>query len=88
MGQINGHECSPDPLSNIRPILYASKPPTRPSANSPYSASEFPSSSGDAKLDNMELEWRLRRERVDLTNHRFWVRSRPVAKIEWVRDEN
>ncbi|OXC67204.1 hypothetical protein AYX13_04306 [Cryptococcus neoformans] len=63
----------PDPLSNIRPILYASKPPTRPSANSPYSASEFPSSSGDAKLDNMELEWRLRRERVDLTNHRFWA---------------
>jgi hypothetical protein len=24
-------------------------------------------------LAGMELEWRLRRERVDLMNHRFWV---------------
>ncbi|WVQ73831.1 hypothetical protein IAR50_003412 [Cryptococcus sp. DSM 104548] len=64
----------PDPVSNIRPIIYASKPATRPSANSPYSASEFPAGSyGDARLDNMELEWRLRRERVDLMNHRFWA---------------
>ncbi|ODO06312.1 hypothetical protein L198_01544 [Cryptococcus wingfieldii CBS 7118] len=64
----------PDPVSNIRPIIYASKPATRPSANSPYSASEFPAGNyGDARLDNMELEWRLRRERVDLANHRFWA---------------
>ncbi|WWD16732.1 hypothetical protein CI109_101163 [Kwoniella shandongensis] len=63
----------PDPLSNIRPIIYASKPITRPSSNSPYSASEFPSDGSDSRLENMELEWRLRRERVDLTNHRFWA---------------
>ncbi|KAK8861365.1 hypothetical protein IAR55_002184 [Kwoniella newhampshirensis] len=63
----------PDPLSNIRPIIYASRPATRPSSNSPYSASEFPSDGADSGLENMELEWRLRRERVDLMNHRFWV---------------
>ncbi|WWC68849.1 uncharacterized protein I206_102785 [Kwoniella pini CBS 10737] len=63
----------PDPASNIRPIIYASKPSINPSTNSPYSASEFPTGSSDAKLENMELEWRLRRERVDLMNHRFWA---------------
>ncbi|WWC60068.1 uncharacterized protein I303_102631 [Kwoniella dejecticola CBS 10117] len=63
----------PDPASNIRPIIYASKPSINPSTNSPYSASEFPTGSRDAKLENMELEWRLRRERVDLMNHRFWA---------------
>ncbi|WVQ62812.1 uncharacterized protein L199_000961 [Kwoniella botswanensis] len=63
----------PDPQSNIRPIIYASKPSINPSTNSPYSASEFPTGSRDARLENMELEWRLRRERVDLMNHRFWA---------------
>ncbi|WVF66838.1 hypothetical protein IAT40_001580 [Kwoniella sp. CBS 6097] len=65
----------PDPISNIRPIIYASKPRINPSTNSPYSASEFPTglSAGDVRLENMELEWRLRRERVDLMNHRFWA---------------
>ncbi|WVO17982.1 hypothetical protein L204_105680 [Cryptococcus depauperatus] len=63
----------PDPLSNIRPIIYASKFITRPSSNSPYSASEFPTSYSDSRLEDMELEWKLRRERVDLTNHRFWA---------------
>ncbi|WWC87655.1 uncharacterized protein L201_002545 [Kwoniella dendrophila CBS 6074] len=63
----------PDPQSNIRPIIYASKPSINPSTNSPYSASEFPTGSSDARLENMELEWRLRRERVDLMNHRFWA---------------
>ncbi|WRT65483.1 uncharacterized protein IL334_002426 [Kwoniella shivajii] len=63
----------PDPVSNIRPIIYASKPSINPSTNSPYSASEFPTGSRDARLENMELEWRLRRERVDLMNHRFWA---------------
>ncbi|WVR04021.1 hypothetical protein IAU60_001020 [Kwoniella sp. DSM 27419] len=65
----------PDPLSNIRPIIYASKPSINPSTNSPYSAAEFPTGmdAGSARLANMELEWRLRRERVDLMNHRFWA---------------
>ncbi|WVQ83585.1 hypothetical protein IAT38_005726 [Cryptococcus sp. DSM 104549] len=65
----------PDPLSNIRPIIYASKPATQPSTNSPYSAAEFPPIHGDVRLENMELEYRLRRERVDLMNHRFWANT-------------
>ncbi|OCF45050.1 hypothetical protein I317_01101 [Kwoniella heveanensis CBS 569] len=76
-GPISGVDlvAPPDPISNIRPIIYASKPRINPSTNSPYSASEFPAGliAGDVRLENMELEWRLRRERVDLMNHRFWA---------------
>lgn len=63
----------PDPLSFIRPIIYASTPPRRQTSNSPYSTGEFPYSERDAKLEDLELEWRLMRERVDMSNHRFWV---------------
>ena len=28
---------------------------------------------GSARLQELELEWKLRRERVDAVNHRFWV---------------
>lgn len=62
----------PDPESNIRPIIYGSTPSRTRSSNSPYSASEFPSTS--SRLNDLELEWRLRRERVDGMNHKFWVR--------------
>ncbi|RYE97372.1 MAG: DUF2315 domain-containing protein [Oxalobacteraceae bacterium] len=62
---------SPDPISNIRPIIYGSTPSRTRSANSPYSASEFPSTS--TRQNDVELEWRLRRERVDGMNHKFWV---------------
>ncbi|EIW65724.1 hypothetical protein TREMEDRAFT_19413, partial [Tremella mesenterica DSM 1558] len=62
----------PDPESNLRPIIYASRPSWHQSSNSPYSADEFPSES-DTKLQTKELEWRMRRERVDMMNHRFWA---------------
>lgn len=55
-------------MSNIRPIIYGSTPSRKGSANSPYSATEFPTG-----LNERELEWRLRRERVDGMNHKFWV---------------
>lgn len=63
----------PDPLSNMRPVLYAS-PHRRPS-NSPYSASEFPASmTGKAAVQSeREMAWTMMRERVDIANHRFWV---------------
>jgi len=63
----------PDPISNIRPVIYASPAPPRRSSNSPYSAGEFPYSDGQARLQDLELEWRMRRERVDMANHRFWA---------------
>ena len=63
----------PDPLSNIRPVIYASQSTRPTSRSSPYSTSEFPYSENDASLQDLELEWRLNRERVDMTNHRFWA---------------
>lgn len=63
----------PDPQSNIRPIIYASTPNRSQSLNSPYFAGEFSANGVEGKLEMAELEWRLRRERVDMMNHRFWV---------------
>ena len=63
---------SPDPASNIRPVIYASKSTRPTSRTSPYATLEFPYGDSDAKLQDLELEWRLRRERVDMMNHRFW----------------
>ncbi|KAK1920945.1 hypothetical protein DB88DRAFT_501619 [Papiliotrema laurentii] len=63
----------PDPLSNIRPVIYASRSTRPPTKSSPYSAAEFPYSEADASLQELELEWRLMRERVDMMNHRFWA---------------
>jgi hypothetical protein len=67
---------SPDPLSNIRPVLYAAKRRRRPS-NSPYSAAEFPAeaagSAAQMRAHELELAFTMHRERVDMANHRFWV---------------
>ncbi|KAK4687435.1 apoptogenic protein 1, partial [Tremellales sp. Uapishka_1] len=61
----------PDPYSNMRPVIYASTSTKRRSSTSPYSTSEFPSSIA-SNSGELELEWRLRRERVDAMNHRYW----------------
>lgn len=80
---------SPDPVSNIRPVKYASAISRRQTPNSPYSVEEFPTASsrygagrgsGDAegsRAADLELEYRLRRERVDAMNHHFWVGPPP-----------
>lgn len=73
----------PDPYSNIRPIIYASTPPSRGSNNSPYSTGEFPYAKDSTRLEDLELEWRLSRERVDMMNHRFWV-SRASVSSRWL----
>ncbi|KAL1405219.1 cytosolic Fe-S cluster assembly factor nbp35 [Vanrija albida] len=61
----------PDPRSNIRPVVYVSSRRRRPS-NSPYSAVEFPVTS-TPRADELELAYTMHRERVDVTNHRFWA---------------
>jgi hypothetical protein len=62
----------PDPLSNIRPIIYAT-PLYKPS-NSPYSASEFPMlKPSEQKLYELQMSTKMHKERVDMENHRFWV---------------
>ncbi|KAI5451934.1 hypothetical protein NCC49_001234 [Naganishia albida] len=67
-----------DPVSNIRPVRYAQSPTHASSSTSPYSTSEFTNvSSPDTALADErigeDLEWRLRRERVDAKNHEFWT---------------
>lgn len=65
----------PDPLSNIRPIIYAT-PLYKPS-NSPYSASEFPLlKPSEQKLYELQMSTKMHKERVDMENHRFWVSLR------------
>ncbi|CAD6572756.1 MAG: hypothetical protein TREMPRED_000623 [Tremellales sp. Tagirdzhanova-0007] len=63
----------PDPSSNIRPIIYASSSVRKQTSTSPYSTGEFPYAEAEARLEDLELEWRLSRERTDMTNHRFWA---------------
>ncbi|THH17814.1 hypothetical protein EW146_g3081 [Bondarzewia mesenterica] len=60
----------PDPISNLRPILYDDPPPTTPPAEPrhPYSLSEF---RGDVR----EYQWKLQRQQLDEYNHAFWTDS-------------
>ncbi|ORX36360.1 hypothetical protein BD324DRAFT_651599 [Kockovaella imperatae] len=62
----------PDPVSNIRPMIYAHAS-RLPTLSSPYSSAEFPYAEKDAKMQDLELEWRLRKERLDVMNHKFWA---------------
>ncbi|GMK58213.1 hypothetical protein CspeluHIS016_0502450 [Cutaneotrichosporon spelunceum] len=78
----------PDPLSNIRPVLYAAKRRRRPS-NSPYSAAEFPAeaagSPAQRRAHELDLAFTMLRERVDMSNHRFWAANN--ADFEAQREE-
>ncbi|KAI9509613.1 hypothetical protein F5148DRAFT_1011988 [Russula earlei] len=62
----------PDPVSNIRPVLYDD--PGSTSANRaaaspphPYSLDEFRDDS-----DTLEYQWKLQRQQLDTFNHAFW----------------
>jgi len=59
----------PDPVSNLRPVLYTNPPPEpAPTLRHPYSLGEF---SGGAQDD--DLQWRLQRQQLDAFNHSFWT---------------
>ena len=64
----------PDPISNIRPILYDDPAPvTSEPLRHPYSLNEFRDDS-----DTLEYQWKLQRQQLDAFNDNFWrdVRSR------------
>lgn len=69
----------PDPVSNLRPVLYAkpsSSPPSR--VRHPYSLREFTG----MQQDN-GLQWRIHRQQLDAFNHNFWTDvSRPLVNSE------
>ncbi|KAI0273770.1 hypothetical protein BC834DRAFT_816339 [Gloeopeniophorella convolvens] len=58
----------PDPVSNIRPILYDDPLPTTAELmRHPYSLSEFVDNS-----DMLEYQWKLQRQELDAFNDAFW----------------
>ena len=58
----------PDPVSNIRPVLYDDLGPTSlESPPHPYSLDEFGRDS-----DTLEYQWKLQRQQLDAFNDAFW----------------
>jgi hypothetical protein len=60
----------PDPVSNIRPVLYHDLDPTSvesPLTRHPYSLDEFRNDS-----DTLEYQWKLQRQQLDAFNDAFW----------------
>ncbi len=58
----------PDPVSNIRPVLYNDIDDTRmESPRHPYSLDEFRNDS-----DTLEYQWKLQRQQLDAFNDAFW----------------
>lgn len=58
----------PDPVSNIRPVLYHDLDPTSvESPRHPYSLDEFRRDS-----DTLEYQWKLQRQQLDAFNDAFW----------------
>ncbi|KAF8580878.1 hypothetical protein K439DRAFT_265203 [Ramaria rubella] len=58
----------PDPVSNIRPILFEGQAPSQGNQRHPYSLTEF----GARDEDNIDLQWRFEREQLNAFNHAFW----------------
>jgi len=75
----------PDPISNIRPILYDDPAPvTSESLLHPYSLNEFGEDS-----DTLEYQWKLQRQELDAFNDAFWRDSNTrfeMAKAAAMRD--
>jgi hypothetical protein len=59
----------PDPVSNIRPILYNDlrSTTTESPQQHPYSLDEFRNDS-----DTLEYQWKLHRQQLDAFNDAFW----------------
>ena len=55
----------PDPVSNLRPVIYDDAPPPPPSPHHPYSLKEF---TGDIR----DYQWKMQRQELDSYNQAFW----------------
>lgn len=59
----------PDPMSNIRPVLYNDlSSTTAESSKHPYSLDEFHNDSEDT----LEYQWKLQQQQLDAFNDAFW----------------
>jgi len=74
----------PDPMSNMRPIIYSDVSPAAPQPRShhPYSLSEFtPEDSRGGKP--LELQFKLQRQQLDEFHHNFWFDVRNTCLFFW-----
>ena len=56
----------PDPISNIRPVIYDDLPADSSAPSHPYSLREF---TGDPR----EYQWKVQKQELDAFNHNFWT---------------
>ena len=56
----------PDPISNIRPTIFSGRHRRQGGETHPYSLAEF------GWEDDVDLQWRIERERLNTFNHAFW----------------
>jgi len=65
----------PDPLSNLRPVLYGPPSKLEDIRSSPYSVTEFSESQAPptANEQTEALEWRWEQESLDAFNQAFWT---------------
>ncbi|KAF9013862.1 hypothetical protein BDQ17DRAFT_1295839 [Cyathus striatus] len=65
----------PDPVSNLRPIIYDDAPPPSPPVllRHPYSLSEF--SHSDHPASDYEIQYKLQRQHLDAFHQNFWLDS-------------
>jgi len=62
----------PDPVSNLRPVIYDDVLPASSQSNvrHPYSLTEF-----GTETATKEYQWKMHRQQLDAFNHEFWVDS-------------
>ncbi|EIN07337.1 hypothetical protein PUNSTDRAFT_71028 [Punctularia strigosozonata HHB-11173 SS5] len=67
----------PDPVSNLRPVIYDDDLPSRSSqaVTHPYSLSEFKPDEAAEEREEMEYQYKAERQQLDNFNHRFWTDS-------------
>lgn len=65
----------PDPVSNLRPVIYDDALPPPPDPRHPYSLKEF---TGDIR----EYQWKMQRQELDAYNQAFWLDvSQPACRL-------
>jgi apoptogenic protein 1 len=65
----------PDPVSNLRPMIYDDDIPSTSSIGTthPYSLSEFKPDVAAEEREEMEYQYKSERQQLDNFNHRFWT---------------
>ncbi|KAH8833642.1 hypothetical protein DL96DRAFT_1490658, partial [Flagelloscypha sp. PMI_526] len=67
----------PDPISHMRPIIYADDPapPARRIHGHPYSVSEFPDPETRRDVGHWEFHYKMQRRALDELHKHFWTEA-------------